>query len=114
MVDRDEPSIDTAGRLPWRVEIDLPMAAQIGLIVDKVDEASAEPAYGRNVDFAGPHDLAEWLIKETGSAGAGCRRVIDLQGQRAHGGAVGNVEGMGKTFLIAVDYNVDFRPDTTV
>ena len=106
MVDRDEPSIDDAGRPLRRVEIDLPMAAQIGLLIDKVNEASAEPAHGRDVDFASPHDLAEWFIEEARSTGAACRRVIDLQGKRAYGGAVGDVEEWAKP-SVAVDHNVD-------
>src|SRR6185312_10138176 len=56
-----------------RIEIDVPVAAKIGPVVDEIDEAAAEPAHRRDVDLARADDLPKGLIEKLGGSGAGRR-----------------------------------------
>src|SRR5262249_12819904 len=107
MVEGDEPRLRAAVG-PWRrVKVDLPMAAEVSLVVDEIEEAAAEPAHGRNVDLAGPHHLPERQVEELGGAAERHGSVIDLQRHGADGGAMGDVEGVCEPFLVAVDHEID-------
>ena len=77
------------------------------LLDPEVDKTAADPAYCRNVELAGTDGLPERLVEQQLGAleGSGC--IVDLQPERANGGAVRDVEGMGKTFLFGVDDEVD-------
>ena len=51
------------------------MAAEIGLVVEEIDEAAAEPAHRRDVELAGADGLAEGLVEQLGGAVEGRRGI---------------------------------------
>ena len=90
-----------------RIEIDLPQLAEVGDVVDEINEAAAKPAHRRNVELARPDGLMERTVEQPLRAVERCFRVIDAQRDGAHGRAVRDVEGMREAFLLGVDHEID-------
>src|SRR5215213_11145098 len=109
---RDVVEADEA-RLPgaWcgcdGIEVDVPDAGRSACPIDEVDEAAAEAAHRRNLELARPDPLAERLVDQLHGALDRRRGVGDPQRDRADRRAMGDVEGMGEAFLLAVDDDVD-------
>ncbi len=100
---RPAPALDSTGRR----EFDVPDAAEFALAIDEIDEAAAEAAHRRNLEFAWADRLAERLVVHELRAIERRGRIIDLEADGADPRAMGDVEGMRKTFLLGVDHDVD-------
>ena len=96
-----------AAALAGRLEFDLPHPSELALFVDEVDETAAETAHCRDFELAGADRLAERPVEQALGTGERRRRVLDPQPDRADGGAVGDVEGVGKALLFGVHHDVD-------
>jgi hypothetical protein len=90
-----------------RLEIDVPQPRQAVPLVDEIDEAAAEAAHRRDVEFARPDGLLERAVEQPDRAVDRGARVVDPQRHRANRHPVDDLEGVREALAFAIDDDVD-------
>src|SRR5207248_9386431 len=95
------------GGLAGILELDLPDAAERAGRIEEIDQAAADAAHRRDVEFARPDRLAEWRIEQQGGPLERRRGVVYLEAERTHRRAMDEMEGMGEALLLAIHHEID-------